>query len=71
MGTERQQGRSYQRFLFPELAEDLRHDTTGEGGTGPGVCEESQLPAASDPARALTKRLMEEVSRLSNNRWAW
>jgi RNA-directed DNA polymerase len=66
MGTERQQGKSYQRFLFPELEEDLRHGTTSEGGTGPGVCAESQLPAASDPARALTERLMEEVIRLSN-----
>jgi len=66
MGTERQQGKPYQRFLFPELEEDLRHGTAGEGGTGPGVREESQLPAASDPARALTERLMEEVIRLSN-----
>ena len=66
MGTERQQGRSYQRLLFPELAEGLRHGTAGEGGTGAGVFEESQLPTASDPARALTERLMEEVSRLDN-----
>jgi len=56
MGTERPQGKSYQRFLFPELEEDLRHGTTGEGGTGPGVREESQLSTASDPTRALTER---------------
>jgi RNA-directed DNA polymerase len=66
MGTERQQGKPYQRLLFPELEEGLRHDTTSESGTGPGVCEEAQLPTASDPARALTERLMEEVYRLSN-----
>jgi RNA-directed DNA polymerase len=66
MGTERQQGRPYQQLLFAELAEDLRHGTAGEGGTGPGVREESQLSTASDPARALTERLMEEVCKLSN-----
>jgi hypothetical protein len=66
MGTKRQQGKPYQRLLFPELEEGLRHGTAGEGGTGPGVYEESQLPTASDPARALTERLMEEVTQLSN-----
>jgi RNA-directed DNA polymerase len=66
MGTERPQGRPYQRFLFPELEEDLRHDTTGEGGTGPGVREESQLSTVSNPTRALTERLMEEVCHRDN-----
>jgi RNA-directed DNA polymerase len=66
MGTERQQGGPYQRLLFPELEEDPRHGTTGEGGTGPGVCAEQQVPTASDPARALTERLMEEVCKLDN-----
>jgi RNA-directed DNA polymerase len=61
MGAERQQGKPYQRLLFPELEEGLRHGHSGEGGTGPGRTEESQTLAASDPARALTQRLMEEV----------
>lgn len=66
MGAERQQGKPYQRLLFPELTEGLRHDRLGEGGTGPERHGESQAPAASDPARALTERLMEEVCQLDN-----
>jgi RNA-directed DNA polymerase len=66
MSTERQQGKPYQRLLFPELEEDSRHGTSGKGGTEAGVREESQLPTASDPARALTELLMEEVIRVSN-----
>lgn len=66
MGVERQQGKPYQRFLFPELAEGLRHDGPGDSGTGPGTLEEPQAPAASDPARALTERLMEEVCQADN-----
>lgn len=66
MAAERQQGKPYQRLLFPELLEGSRHDTLGEGGTGPGVVEESQTSTASDPARALTERLMEEVCQPDN-----
>jgi RNA-directed DNA polymerase len=66
MGVERQQGRPYQRLLFPEFEEGLRHGDPGEGGTGPGAAEEQQTPAALDPARALTERLMEEVCQLDN-----
>ena len=66
MGAERQQGRPYQRLLFPEWEEGLRHDDSGEGGTGPGTLEEQQTPTALDPARALTERLMEEVCQLDN-----
>jgi RNA-directed DNA polymerase len=66
MGVERQSVRPYQRFLFPELEEDLRHDDPGEGGTGPGTVEEQQAPTALDPARALTERLMEEVCQPDN-----
>lgn len=66
MGVKRQQGRPDQRSLFEGLEADLRHDPTGEGGTGPGVFEESQASAASEPARALTDRLMEEVCRRDN-----
>jgi RNA-directed DNA polymerase len=66
MTAERQQGKPYQRLLFPELQEDLRHGHFGEGGTGPGRPEESQAATASDPARALTERLMEEVCHPDN-----
>ena len=66
MGAERQQGKPYQRLLFPELAEGLRHGDPGEGSTGPGVSEERQAPTALDPARALTERRMEEVCQPDN-----
>ena len=66
MGAERQQGRPYQRLLFPEMEEGLRHDSPGEGGTGPGTVEEQQTPTALDPARALTVNLMEEVTDRDN-----
>ncbi|MBL8798897.1 MAG: group II intron reverse transcriptase/maturase, partial [Planctomycetia bacterium] len=66
MGAERQQGKPYQRFLFKELEEGLRHDQLGDGGTGPERIEEPQTPTASAPARALTERLLEEVTRLDN-----
>lgn len=39
----------------------LRHGHPGEHGTGPGRTEESQAVTASDPARALTERLMEDT----------
>ena len=61
MGVERQQGRLYQRLLFEESAEDLRHDAGGDGGTGSAAREEPQAFTAFDPARALTEHLMEEV----------
>jgi RNA-directed DNA polymerase len=66
MGAERQQGKPYQRLLFPELAEGLRHGDPGEGSTGPGASAERQTPTALDPARALTERLMEEVCQPDN-----
>jgi len=66
MGVERQQVRPDQRLLFPELAAGLRHGTTGEGGTGTGVCEASQAATALDSARALTQQLMEEVCHRDN-----
>ena len=66
MGVERQQGRPYQRLLFPELEEGQRHGGPGEGGTGAGTTAEQQAPPALDPARALTERLMEEVCQRDN-----
>ena len=66
MGVKRRQGRPDQPTLFEGLEADVRHDTTGEGGTGSGVIEESQASTASAPARALTDRLMEEVCQRAN-----
>lgn len=64
MGAERQQGRAYQRtFDFEGPAETLRHDQGGDDGIRPARPEEPQTPTASDPARALTDRLVEEVCR--------
>src|ERR1700704_4189144 len=66
MGAERQKNRLYQRLLFGEPEEGLRHDDPGTGGTQPGTIAESQTPAASDQARALTERLLEEVCQREN-----
>lgn len=67
MGAERQQGRAYQRtFDFEGQVETLRHDQGGDDGIRPARLEEPQTPTASDPARALTERLMEEVCRPEN-----
>jgi len=66
MGVKRPQGRSDQPSLFEGWEADLRHDTSGEGRTGPGVIVESQASAALEPARALTDRLMEEVCQRDN-----
>ena len=66
MGAERQQGKPYQRLLFPELEEGSRRGHSGKGRTGPGRPAEPQAPTASDPARALTERLMEEVCQRDN-----
>ncbi len=69
MDAERQSGRYYQRLLFEPSAEHLRHDASGEGGTGPAAREELQAFTAFDQARALTQHLMEEVvSRENLNR---
>src|SRR5277367_4345395 len=66
MGVERQQGRPYQRFLFPELEEDLRPDQDGKARSQSVRPEEPQASAASDPARALSVNLMEEVTKRDN-----
>jgi RNA-directed DNA polymerase len=66
MDAERQQGQPYQRLLFPESQEGSRHDTPGNGRPEAEVPEEPQTSTASDPARALTERLMEEVCRPDN-----
>jgi RNA-directed DNA polymerase len=66
MSVERQQSGVYQRLLFEEPAESPRHGEGGEGGTQPSPREESQAFTAPDPARALTERLMEEVTSRDN-----
>jgi RNA-directed DNA polymerase len=66
MNAEQQRGRFYQRFLFEESAENLRHGEGGEGGTQASPCEEQQAFTANGPARALTEHLMEEVTTREN-----
>ena len=67
MDVGRQQGKSYQMtFDFEGCAGPLRHDQGGEDGIQPARFEESQTSTASDPARALTNRLMEEVCQAEN-----
>ncbi len=67
MDAERQQGRAYQlTFDFEGTAETPRHDQGGDDGIRPARPEEPQTPTASDPTRALTERLMEEVCRPEN-----
>jgi RNA-directed DNA polymerase len=67
MDVKRQQGGADQRDLLDEaLKAALRHDATGEGGTGPGASEEPQASAAWSQERALTRHLMEEVTGSAN-----
>jgi RNA-directed DNA polymerase len=67
MGAERQQGGAYQlTFDFEGRAETPRHDQGGDDGIRPAQAEAPQTSTASDPARALTDRLMEEVCRPEN-----
>ena len=61
MNVERQLGRLYQRLLFEQPEESLRHDARGDGGTRPAACEEPQTFTAFDQGRALTQFLMEAV----------
>jgi RNA-directed DNA polymerase len=68
MSAKRQQVRVYrQLLLFESDPENTpRHDTGGNGGTEPAVCEEQQALTAIEQARALTQHLMEEVTRPEN-----
>ena len=66
MGVERQQGGFYQSFLFEGWEESPRPDQDGEARSLSVRREEPQTSAASDPARALTVNLMEEVTNPDN-----
>jgi RNA-directed DNA polymerase len=67
MDAERQQGRAYQlTFDFEGTEEAPRHGQGGDDGIRPARPEEPQTSTASDPARALTERLMEEVCQPEN-----
>lgn len=66
MNVERQQGRFYQRLLFETSMESLRHGEGGAGSTQSSPREEQQSFTATDPARALTQHLMEEVTDREN-----
>lgn len=66
MSVERRQGGSYQRSLFEGCEEEPRHDRDGEARSVSVRPEELQAFAASEPARALTANLMEEVTDRGN-----
>src|SRR6266446_2726076 len=66
MGVERQQGGFYQPSLFEGQEESPRPDQDGEARSLSVRHEEPQASAASDPARALSVSLMEEVTKLDN-----
>ena len=66
MGVERQQGGYYQPSLFEGWEENLRPDQDGEARSLSVRREEPQASAASDPTRALTVNLMEEVTEHDN-----
>jgi RNA-directed DNA polymerase len=67
MGVKKQQGRHDQKDLFDEaLKTSLRHGASGEGGTGPGACEEQQVSTAWAEVRALRQHLMEEIASSAN-----
>lgn len=66
MNVEQQLGGLYQRLLFEEPTESSRPGAGGNGGTEAAACEELQTFTALDQARALTARLMEEVTNRDN-----
>jgi RNA-directed DNA polymerase len=66
MGVERPQGGFYQAFLFEGWTESPRPGQGGKDRIRAARPEESQAPAASEPARALTASLMEEVIHFEN-----
>jgi RNA-directed DNA polymerase len=66
MGVERQQGGYYQPSLFDGIEENPRPDQDGEARSLSVRREEPQASAASDPARALSVNLMEEVTKPDN-----
>lgn len=66
MGVERQQGGFYQPSLFERSEESPRPDQDGEARSLSVRPEEPQASAASDPARALSANLMEEVTKTKN-----
>jgi len=66
MSMERQQISGDQPDLFAGLEDALCPGATGEGGTGAGANEESQMPTAQRQGRALATDLMERVAQMGN-----
>lgn len=62
-GVKRQQGENDRQLRLFEDSPAARScpGAGSEGGTGPAACAEPQTSPASEPARALTEHLMEEV----------
>jgi RNA-directed DNA polymerase len=65
MGAERQRSTWCQGSLFEGLG-DVRHDASGEGGTGAAANEEQQTPTVLERERALTCDLMAQVCERDN-----
>ncbi len=66
MDVEQQQGTWSQLSLFEAEAGSVRHDASGEGGTGSAAPEEWQASTALNRERALTGNLMEKVCEREN-----
>lgn len=60
MEAERQESKGYQASFYKEL-DDLRHDPSGDGGTGAAGNEEQQTSTALNRKRALASDLMEQI----------
>ena len=66
MDVEQQQGTWTQLSLFEVEEGSVRHDASGEGGTGSAAFEERQASTALTRRRALTGNLMERVCEREN-----
>lgn len=63
---ERQKQVAYQLDIFDFALKATGHDASGDGGTGSGAFEASQMSSATDEQRALASHLMERVASRSN-----
>jgi RNA-directed DNA polymerase len=66
MDVEQQQGTWKQKSLFEWRERSVRHDGSGEGGTGSATSEEWQASTAWNRERALTSDLMERICERGN-----
>ena len=66
MGTEQRKVGAYRQLNMFEQPASRCHGANGEGGTGPGACEERQISTALNEGRALAKDLMERICDRAN-----